>query len=128
MLVLIADDDQVTVQLLSSLLKANGYDVRAAYDSMQAVMLAMRDSPAAIILDIAMPAGGGWSVLQRLKASSKTRGIPVVVLTALSDPTLSEKAKALGADAFLAKPVAPNELRSTLDRFLNPPPPAGVLT
>lgn len=128
MLVLIADDDQVTVQLLSSLLKANGYDVRAAYDSMQAVMLAMRDSPAAIILDIAMPAGGGWSVLQRLKASSKTRGIPVVVLTALSDPTLPEKAKALGADAFLAKPVAPNELRSTLDRFLNPPPPAGVLT
>ena len=128
MLVLIADDDQVTVQLLSSLLKANGYDVRAAYDSMQAVMLAMRDPPDAIILDIAMPAGGGWSVLQRLKASSKTRAIPVVVLTALSDPTLPEQAKTLGADAFLAKPVAPKELRSTLDRFLNPPPPAGVLT
>lgn len=126
MLVLIADDDQVTVQLVSSLLKANGYEVRAAYDSMQAVMLAMRDPPDAIILDIAMPAGGGWSVLQRLKASSKTMGIPVVVLTALTDPTLPEQARALGADAFLGKPVAPNQLRGTLDRLLHPPPPPGT--
>ncbi|HEY6060241.1 MAG TPA: response regulator [Gemmatimonadales bacterium] len=126
MLVLIADDDQVTVQLVSSVLKANGYDVRAAYDSLQAVTLAMRDPPDAIILDLAMPAGGGWSVLERLKASSKTRGIPVVVLTALTDPQLPARAKALGADAFLVKPVAPNELRNTLERFLNPPPPDGT--
>ncbi|HMA41723.1 MAG TPA: response regulator [Gemmatimonadales bacterium] len=126
MLVLIADDDQVTVQLVSSVLKANGYDVRAAYDSLQAVTLALRDPPDAIILDIAMPAGGGWSVLERLKASSKTRAIPVVVLTALTDPQLPARARALGADAFLVKPVAPNELRSTLERLLNPPPPDGA--
>ena len=126
MLVLIADDDQVTVQLVSGVLKANGYDVRAAYDSLQAVTLAMRDPPDAIILDIAMPAGGGWSVLQRLKASSKTRAIPVVVLTALTDPQLPAQAKALGADAFLLKPVAPSELRSTVDGFFNPPPPDGT--
>lgn len=126
MLVLIADDDQVTVQLVSSVLKANGYDVRAAYDSLQAVTLAMRDPPDAIILDIAMPAGGGWSVLERLKASSKTRAIPVIVLTALTDPQLPARARALGADAFLVKPVAPNELRSTLERLLNPPPPDGT--
>ena len=126
MLVLIADDDQVTVQVVSSVLKANGYDVRAAYDSLQAVTLAMRDPPDAIILDIAMPAGGGWSVLERLRASSKTRAIPVVVLTALTDPQLPARAKVLGADAFLVKPVVPNELRRTLERFLNPPPPDGT--
>ena len=126
MLVLIADDDQVTVQFVSSVLKASGYDVRAAYDSLQAVTLAMRDPPDAIILDIAMPAGGGWSVLERLRASSKTRAIPVVVLTALTDPQLPARAKVLGADAFLVKPVAPNELRRTLERFLNLPPPDGT--
>lgn len=126
MLVLIADDDQVTVQMVASVLKATGHDVRAAYDSLQAVTQAMRDPPDAIILDIAMPAGGGWSVLQRLKASSKTRGIPVVVLTALTDPQLPAQAKALGADAFLVKPVVPNELRSTLERCWNPPPPDGT--
>jgi CheY-like chemotaxis protein len=125
MLVLIADDDRVTVQLLSSVLKVNGYDVRAAYDSLQAVSLAMREPPDAIILDIAMPAGGGWSVLQRLKASSKTRAIPVVVLTALTDPSLPEHAKRLGADAFLTKPVDPGQLRTALDRFADRPPPAG---
>jgi CheY-like chemotaxis protein len=125
MLVLIADDDQVTVQLLSSVLKANGYDVRAAYDSLQAVTLAMREPPDAIILDIAMPAGGGWSVLQRLKTSSKTRAIPVVVLTALTDPSLPEHAKRLGADAFLTKPVDPGQLRTALARFADRPPPAG---
>lgn len=124
MLVLIADDDQVTVQMVSSLLKASGHEVRAAYDSIQAVMLAMRQPPDAIILDIAMPAGGGWSVLQRLRASSKTSGIPVVVLTASTDPEFPERARTLGAHAFLSKPVVPDQLRSALDRLVNPIPPA----
>ena len=126
MLVLIADDDPVTVQMVSGVLKGNGYDVRAAVDGMQAVMLAMREPPDAIILDIAMPAGGGWSVLQRLKSSARTKAVPVVVLTALTDPTLAAKTQALGGDAFLTKPVAPQDLRSTLDRLLKPPPPAGA--
>lgn len=126
MRVLIADDDRVTVQLLTSVLKANGYEVRAAYDSMQAFMFAVRETPDAIILDIGMPGGGGLNVLQRLKASTKTHAIPVVVLTALTDPKLPEQAKALGADAFIMKPVVADQLRGTLERVLEPPQPDGA--
>ena len=126
MRVLIADDDRVTVQLLTSVLKANGYEVRAAYDSMQAFMFAVRETPDAIILDIGMPGGGGLNVLQRLKSSTKTHAIPVVVLTALTDPKLPDQAKALGADAFIMKPVVADQLRSTLERVLEPPQPDGA--
>jgi two-component system KDP operon response regulator KdpE len=126
MLVLIADDDRVTVQWASSVLKANGHEVTAAYDGMQAVMLAMRTPPDAIILDIGMPGGSGLTVLQRLRASTKTGTIPVVVLTALTDPALPAQAKALGADEFLAKPVTADQLRSALDRLLHRPPSAGT--
>ena len=126
MRVLIADDDRVTVQLVASVLKANGYEVRAAYDSMQAFMFAVRETPDAIILDIGMPGGGGLNVLQRLKSSTKTHAIPVVVLTALTDPKLPDQAKALGADAFIMKPVVADQLRSTLERVLEPPQPDGA--
>src|SRR2546422_8557667 len=57
--VLIADDDHVTVQLLSSVLKASGFELTIARDAMQAVMMAMRNPPDAVILDIGMPGGSG---------------------------------------------------------------------
>src|SRR5207249_9730668 len=84
--VLIADDDQVTVQLLSSVLEASGFELSIARDAMQAVMMAMRKPPDAVILDIGMPGGSGLQVLERLKASPKTHPVPVLGGTAVTDP------------------------------------------
>ena len=120
--ILIADDDPVTVHMLSGVLEGGGFDVTVAVDAMQAVMMAMRKLPAAIILDIGMPGGGGFQVLERLRASPKTKAIPIIVVTALNDPALPAHVRALGANEFLRKPVAADMLRTILDRLLGDPP------
>jgi CheY-like chemotaxis protein len=120
--ILIADDDPVTVQMLSGLLEGGGFEVEVAFDAMQAVMKAMRKPPDAVILDIGMPGGGGFQVLQRLKAITKMKAIPVIVVTALDDPALPARVRALGANEFLKKPVSADQLRDALDRVLNAPP------
>jgi two-component system KDP operon response regulator KdpE len=126
--ILIAEDDPVTVQMLSGVLEGSGFDVAVAVDAMQAVMMAMRRPPDAVILDIGMPAGGGFQVLERLNAAVKTSAIPVIVITAQTDPALQARVRALGAKEFFSKPVAPDQLRQALDRLLAPsgdaPPPA----
>ena len=120
--VLIADDDLVHTTMLSGLLKAGGFEVSVAADAMQAIMLAVRKPPDAIILDIGMPGGGGFQVLERLKASTnpKLSKVPVIVLTGLTDPLLAGRVLAIGASEFLSKSVTPEKLRETLDRLLAP--------
>lgn len=107
--VLIADDDRMFVELLWARLAADGFEVEVAYDSVQALNLAMRLRPAVILLDVRMPGGSGLETLKRLKRSSLTHGIPVVVASVLPDPGLPQTVLALGAVEFIQKP-APYEL------------------
>ncbi len=102
--ILVVEDDQDTLLLLTSLLQAAGYTVLTALDPSQALMQAQREKPALILTDILMPAGGGLSVLKRLKMSTKTGTIPIIVLTALGDPQIEAEALAAGALRLLRKP------------------------
>ena len=118
--ILIADDDPITVQMLSGVLKGAGFSISVALDAMQAVMVAMRTPLDAIVLDIGMPGGGGFQVLERLKATAKVSAIPVIVVTASTDPTLRARVRALGAKDFFSKPIDPSHLLHALDRLLAP--------
>lgn len=120
--ILIADDDLVTTNMLEGLLKAGGFEVSIAADAMQAVMLAVRKPPDALILDIGMPGGGGFQVLDRLKASTnkKLNNFPIIVLSGLTDPLLAGRVLGMGVAEFFSKPVAPDKLRQALDRLLAP--------
>ena len=71
MTILIADDDRVLVQILSVRLKKAGYRVVAVYDAMQAILVALRNPPDAILLDVNMPGGTGRQVLRQLKNSAR---------------------------------------------------------
>ena len=70
--VLVIDDDQIMVRLLATLLTDAGFDTVAAYDAMQGLIVAQREDPSVILLDMQMPAGGGLQVLQRLRTNPKT--------------------------------------------------------
>ena len=120
--ILIADDDLVTISMLEGVLKAGGFEISIAADAMQTIMLAVRKPPDAIILDIGMPGGGGYQVLERLKASTnkKLKTVPIIVLTGVTDPQLRGRVLGMGADEFFSKPVAPEKLREALDRLLAP--------
>ena len=119
MRILIADDDRVLSHLLCNRLRARGCDVVAAFDAMQAFMFALRaPQPDAIVLDVNMPAGTGVETLKKLKLSTKTAFIPVIVLSGSTDPRLPEIVAELGAAQFLAKPTDPEAIFEALSNLL----------
>lgn len=95
--ILIADDSRFQVQLVSSCLTPRGFAVVSAGDALQTWMMALREKPEAIVLDINMPGGTGIEVLKRLRMSSKTQHIPVVVVSGSSEPNIERTVKELGA-------------------------------
>lgn len=119
--VLLADDDKVQTMMLSSQLRAKGYSVAAAYDATYTFMVAMKSPPDVVLLDIHMPGGTGRAVLERLKSSSRTMQIPVVVLSGIHDPNVVREVLALGAVEYLHKPVDVDVLDAALRRALNLP-------
>lgn len=116
MRILVADDDLIHIQLVSTRLRVYGFEVQVARDAMQAVMAAVRGKPAAILLDINMPGSNGIEALRQLKANSITFTIPVIVVSGSVDAELPKKLRALGAEDFLRKPFDFSELLGILNR------------
>ena len=117
--ILIADDDQVVVVgVLSAGLRERGFMATAAADAMQVMMTARQTPPAAILLDIMMPGGSGFEVLKQWRSNSALSGVPVVAMSANTDPGLPQKVRALGADAFRLKLLQLDEVAATLRRLL----------
>lgn len=103
--ILIADDSRVQVHLLTGWLQQRGFEVIDALDAVQAWMKGLRSQPDVIVLDINMPGGSGIDVLKRLKASVKTRQIPVLVVSGSAGTDIRELVKRLGAADLLEKPL-----------------------
>ncbi len=80
----------------------------------------MRSSPQLILLDINMPGGTGVEVLKRLRMSSRTQHIPVIVVSGEKSPAIEATVRDLGATDFLPKPVEQDQLCAAVDRLLNP--------
>lgn len=106
MRILVADDDRQLSTLLCAILRTAGHQPTPAFDGATTMMAAMRSpAPELIVLDLAMPAGTGQATLVKLKQSSRTNQIPVLVLTASTDATTRNEVLSMGAEAFLPKPV-----------------------
>jgi CheY-like chemotaxis protein len=108
--VLIVDDDRSMLALLGQYLRQAGFRVVTANDPMQGLASAIRDQPAVVVSDLQMPAGGGDTLLRRLQASSRTSGIPVVVVSGSLGPDGRERLQAAGVAAILIKPVEAKSL------------------
>ncbi|MDH3214881.1 MAG: response regulator [Candidatus Krumholzibacteria bacterium] len=124
--ILIIEDDQKISMALSVRLKSKGYEVGCAFDGSQGVNLAVKNEPDLIILDISMPAGGGFLAAERLRNLANTANTPIVFITASKEPGLKEKARDLGAFAFLEKPFDARSLLAIIRRALGEPVPAGT--
>lgn len=118
--VLVIDDNPDVVLLFRRYL-GHSYRLVQASSPDEALALAEELHPALITLDVMMPGRDGWQVLEQLRRDPKTATIPVVVCSILPEPSL---ALALGAVAYLPKPINPLALRSTLDRHLENLPSA----
>jgi len=116
--ILIVDDERDIVKGLMIRLQGAGYDVVTAFDGAQGVFMAHKEKPDLILLDIRMPAGNGFSVVQRLKRSIHTFTIPVIFLTGSPEKNAEDKAMALGARFYIKKPYDPEELLDAIKRAL----------
>ena len=116
--ILVCDDDELLVELLTHRLGARGYHVVVAADGGAAVRQASECDPDAIVLDMMMPVLDGQQVLRRLKADPATADIPVIMLTARRQERDIVGTLELGADDYLVKPFIPEELMSRLARLV----------
>jgi len=117
--ILVCDDDELLVELLTHRLGTRGYHVVVASDGGAAVKQASECGPDAIVLDMMMPVLDGQQVLRRLKADPTTADIPVIMLTARRQERDIVGALDLGADDYLVKPFIPEELMSRLARMVS---------
>ncbi len=117
--ILIVEDEKELVLGLATLLKSHGYSIVVAYDSLFGISLAHKENPDLIILDLGLPAGGGLYVLESLKNSVETVDIPILILTAQQGGDLEEKAKRIGALAYLHKPFDPELLLNKINEALS---------
>jgi DNA-binding response OmpR family regulator len=116
--ILIVDDDPDMRLSLHVRLKANHYDVIFAEDGLTSIAEARKHMPDLIILDLGLPAGDGFSVMERLKANDNLSAIPVIVLSARDKSAAMDRALKAGAKAFLQKPVDNNQLLSVIRQVL----------
>lgn len=116
--VLLVDDEVDVIRALRMRFKANGFDVVTASDGVQATSVALRERPDLIVLDIGMPGGDGFVVAERLRSSSVTRLIPIIVLSARHTIMDTQKARDLDIERYLTKPFDPDELIRTANNLL----------
>jgi DNA-binding response OmpR family regulator len=104
--ILYIEDDHETAALIAEELVDRGFDVRVAYDGTQGYSAILKSPPDLVLSDITMPTASGFDVLKRLAvAAPRFRNMPFIFLTAATDRDIELKARRLGADDFVTKPV-----------------------
>ncbi len=119
--VMLVDDDPDVRRTLTLLLKAQGYDVVAAEDAISAVSLAVTRRPEAVVLDVMLPGGQGFVVMERLRAVPSLSAVPVIIISGHDPRLLRQRAEDMGAVAFLEKPTDNQQLLDALRTALGEP-------
>ena len=101
--ILLIEDEEMLANMYETKFKNEGFNIRKALDGETGLALALAEKPDLILLDIILPKLDGFSVLKKLKADPKTKGVPIILLTNLGQDEDVGKGKALGADGYLVK-------------------------
>jgi DNA-binding response OmpR family regulator len=119
--ILIVDDDVDTLRLVGLMLQRQGYQIVAANNGNQALIMAKTEQPDLILLDIMMPDLDGYEVTRQLRKSPDTSKIPIIMFTAKSQLEDRVTGFEVGADDYLTKPTQPRELFAHVQEILAPP-------
>ncbi|HUV51273.1 MAG TPA: response regulator [Anaerolineae bacterium] len=126
--VLIVDDDTDIITFASSVIENSGYTPITALNGEEGINKIRAEKPDAIILDVLMPKESGIKMYREVKTDPAFSAIPVIILSGIAQRTFTRSQKALAEfegqdvpepDAYLEKPVEPEELAATLKKFLS---------
>lgn len=116
--ILVADDDLDNRTILEQAFAAAGIQVLQAVNGEEALALALRELPDAILLDLSMPRVDGWEAARRIRREPRLATVPLFAFTAHAMPGDELKAREAGCDGYIAKPCIPREVvREVLARL-----------
>jgi DNA-binding response OmpR family regulator len=118
--ILIVDDDPELRRALNLRFRANHYETAYATDGLSAIAMAQKERPDVIILDVGLPAGDGFVVMDRLQQNAELASIPVIVLTARDPQGTRQRIMKAGASAFFQKPADNGKLLNAIRSVLSP--------
>jgi DNA-binding response OmpR family regulator len=113
---LVIDDDSAVTDLLSLLLKSNGFEVSATNNSAEGLGIIRDAAPDVVILDLMMPEMDGWQICKAVREFSQ---VPIIILSALNDPSMIASVLDAGADDYLTKPTPSRVLIAHINRLIN---------
>jgi DNA-binding response OmpR family regulator len=116
--ILVADDDEDILELVSLRFEGEGYNLLTARDGEEALSLALDQRPDLAVLDLRMPKLNGYEVTQRIRACEALSSMPVIILSAAVQEAKVARGFQSGADEYLKKPFSPNELVARVQAFL----------
>ena len=108
--ILIIDDDDAMVDVLSQRLNRQGYEILVATSGDEGLAMARRQVPHLVLLDLRLPDADGFSVCQELADSAETCAIPVIILSGMERPDIIRRSRTAGCQYFVRKPYDPNAL------------------
>lgn len=114
--ILVIDDDSAVTDLLSLLLKSQGFEVTATNSSTDGLTHIRENQPDLVVLDLMMPEIDGWQVCKAVREFSD---IPIIVLSALNDPSMIASVLDSGADDYLTKPTPSRVLVAHINRLVH---------
>ena len=116
--ILIVDDDVNLLKMVKLMLERAGHEVETTASGDEGLTMAAQAQPELAIIDVMMPGLSGYDVVRKLRANPHTFGIPIIILTARSQPMDKQMALDAGANAFMSKPVTSQELIERVDAVL----------
>ncbi len=116
--IFIADDQSEVLSLLKDFLTSNNFDVMTCKESKNVLRLIRSFKPHLILLDLLMPDLGGFEVCEILNNEPETRGIPIIVISGLSDPLDIKKAYKLGVVDYLVKPFSMDSMLKKINQSI----------
>ena len=116
--VLVVDDSPTIVEMVKLILENAGHEVIIASDGIEALNMARSESPDLIILDVMLPKMQGYQVCRLLKFDENYRDIPIIMYTAKGQNESKDTGMKTGADEYLVKPVDPDVLVETVEKWL----------
>jgi len=116
--VLVVEDDENNMELITFILNANGYQFITAYTGQEGIDLAIEKKPDFIILDIQLPDMYGLEVLQSIRASKINGNIPVIAMTSFAMSGDREKMLSAGCNGYIEKPIDPVKVMGQIQQIL----------
>jgi len=114
---LVIDDDDDMNRMLGAYAELCGFTYRSAATGQGGLDEVRRSAPAVVLLDVMLPDLDGFEVCRQLKSDKKTRAVPIILVTALTDPQSRDRGCSAGADDFIAKPFDPDRLMQSMNRL-----------